>query len=223
MTLQHWPDDDQPRNKLLTHGAGYLSNTELLAILLQTGSREHNAVELARLILGKYPKLEQLANASLTELTSISGVGPAKYAVIQAAFTLCRRQIQAVTTAETIHSTTHAMTLLRSRLANSQNEQFACIFIGLRQQVLGVEVLGHGTINRTQMHSREVAKAALRYNASIIIIGHNHPTGSAEPSRADILATHQLIKDLQPLSIKVLDHIIIGDKEYVSFLEKGLM
>lgn len=223
MNIPQWPADDKPREKLLQHGAAHLSNAELLAILIQCGTQKHNAVDLARQLLHQHRDLNGVFNASLQELNTTHGIGPAKYASIQAAFELAKRQFHPPRNETYITNSDEALRYFKDRLHDKQQETFACLFLGYRHQILGFEAMTKGTINQTNIHSREVARSALKHNASSIIIGHNHPTGHAKPSQADIRATQQLINDLKPLCIYVVDHIIISDKESLSFLDKGLM
>jgi DNA repair protein RadC len=223
MNIAQWPPHDRPREKLLQHGARTLTDTELLAILINTGTQKANAVDLARTLLHHHKSLTQLFSASAQELAQTPGIGQAKYAVLQASLELCQRYLSRPQQATYIRSIADATSFFERQLMHQQQEVFACLFLGYKQQLLGYEALYQGTINRTPIHAREVARFALKYNATFIILGHNHPTGTADPSTADIQATNQLIKELAPLEIRIIDHIIISDKECTSFIEKGLM
>ena len=224
MTISAWLKDERPREKLLAKGALALSDAELLAILLRIGKKGQTAVDLARDLLAAHGGLRNLLVLSQRELCNHAGIGVAKYGQIQAALELARRHLQAFLDRKDVfvHSVATKRYLI-SRLRHHQQEVFACLFLDNRNCLICYEELFYGTINSSTIHPREIAKKALLHNAAAIIMAHNHPSGSAEPSQADKKITRQLLKALDLIEVRVLDHVIIGDGEPFSFTEYGLL
>jgi DNA repair protein RadC len=217
MSLFYWPKQERPREKLLAHGAEFLSNAELLAILFAHGTAKKSALELARDLLTRFHSLRGLFSADFASLKAEYGIGTAKYCLIKAAHELGRRILQENLQEKTAIKSFHDIHLfLQATLRDLSQEVFVCVFLDSALRVIQVEKLFFGTINQATIHPREVLKRALAHNAAAIIVAHNHPSGIPKPSQADKEIT-QLLKDaLALVDIRLLDHIIIGDNEWIS-------
>lgn len=224
MAINQWPLGERPREKLLHMGAATLSDAELLAVLLRTGRRGVTAVDLARELIERFGGLRPLLAASPETLRAAPGLGLARCAQLQAALELARRHLeQDLTRGRSLTSPSQTMAFLRARLRDLEHEVFMCLFLDNRNRVLRSEELFRGTIDGASVHPREVVKRALALNAAAVILAHNHPSGVAEPSRADELITRRLTDALALVDIRVLDHIVVGDGSPVSFAERGLL
>jgi DNA repair protein RadC len=224
MRIGDWPEDERPRERLLRHGAGVLSEAELLAIFLRTGSGGRNAVELGRDLLARFGCLQQLFAATLGEVSAVRGVGPAKYVQLQAVVEMARRALrEEIGERDAMSSPRAVREYLQLALGGRPHEVFAVIFLDSQNRMLGLEELFRGTLTQTSVYPREVVKTALRYNAAGVIFAHNHPSGVAEPSRADELLTQTLKQALSLVEIKTLDHFIVAGTRTVSFAERGLL
>jgi DNA repair protein RadC len=224
MTIRDWPPDARPREKLLERGAGALSDAELLAIFLRTGVRGQSAVDLARGLLQHFDGLRALLESPPQAFLAVRGTGTAKYVQLQAALELGRRYLEAgLRRDDALTSPAATRRFLKLRMLAYDREVFACLFLDNRHRVIAFEELFFGTIDTASVHPREVLKAALRHNAAALILTHNHPSGVAEPSRADELLTRRLKEALALVDIRVLDHIVIGDGDPVSLAERGLL
>jgi len=224
MPINHWPENERPREKLLHRGASHLSDAELLAIFLRTGTRGKTAVDLARDLINRHGDLRTLLDAEPQDFCRDKGIGPAKYVQLRAALELGKRYL--ATTLERsdhINSPEATREYLRLRLRAYPHEVFAALFLDNRHRVIQYRELFRGTINGASVYPREVVKEALSLNAAAVIFAHNHPSGVAEPSRADIQITRRLRESLALVDINVLDHFVIGDSEAVSFSERGLL
>ena len=224
MGINQWNAEDRPREKLATRGATALTDAELLAICLRTGVRGKSAIDLARQLLDRFGGIRRLLNASRQEVCSIAGLGPAKYAQLQCIGEINRRFLRE-TLAEGISLTspTDTEAFLIAHLRDYPHEVFACLFLDNKHRILAFEEMFRGTINGASVHSREIVKAALAHNAAALIFAHNHPSGVAEPSSADLSITRRLTDALALVDIQVLDHIIIGNGKTVSFAQRGLL
>lgn len=224
MSICHWPLDERPREKLLSRGADALSNAELLAIFLRTGIKGRSAVDLARDLLSDFGSLRSLLQASQQEFCSHAGLGPAKYAQLQAVLTLAKRELQEnLKRGDKIDDAQTALALLSRHLRNQAQEVFCCLWLDTRHRVIELQDLFFGSINGAAVYPREVVRAAMKHNAASVILAHNHPSGIAEPSRADEQLTQGLIAALKLVEVRVLDHIVVGDGEHVSFAQRGLL
>ncbi len=224
MKIQQWPIHERPRERLLKQGARALSNAELIAILLRTGVRGKDSVYLARELLNQHISLRNLFGLSCRSFTQSSGLGPVKYAQLQAAFELGKRHLQeGVEKAATLDCSEDTQHYLIANLRDLPHEVFACFFLDNAYRLICFEKLFHGTINSTTVHPREIIRRALYHNAAGIIFAHNHPSGIAKPSLADIELTRKLRETLQLIDVQVLDHFIVGGNEISSFSELGLM
>lgn len=224
MPIRDWPSSERPRERLLRHGAAVLSDAELLAIFLRTGRQGHTALDLARDLLGRFGGLRALLAATPRELCAISGLGQAKAAQLLAALELGRRHLgEGLKRGPVIESPSHSRDFLLSTLRDRRREVFCCLFLDNRHRVLAFEELFAGTLDGASVHPREVVLAALGHNAAAVVFAHNHPSGVAEPSRADEQITRRLREALALVDIRVLDHLVVGDGEVISLAERGLV
>ncbi len=223
MAITDWPAEERPREKLLLRGAAALSDAELLAIFLRTGLPGKSAVDLARELLQQFEGLRPLLEANRSEFCRGKGLGEAKYVQLQACLELSRRHL--LTTLQRSNALTspgHTRNYLSAQLRNRQQEVFACLFLDNRHRVLAYEELFYGTVDSASVHPREVVRRCIAHNAAAVILAHNHPSGIAEPSRADEQITEQLRQALELVDVRLLDHMIVGDGEVISLAERGL-
>lgn len=224
MTIKSWPEAERPREKLLNLGAAALTDAELLAIFLRTGTKGMNAVELSRRLLNEFGGLRQLLESDLSTFTAHLGLGPAKYVQLKAVLEMGRRHLQAVIRrSSALESPQAVRDFLKAQLRHEPHEIFACLFLDTKHRVLAFEPLFYGTIDGASVYPRQVVKRALANNAAALILTHNHPSGVAEPSQADKILTERLTEALALIDVRVLDHFIVGDGEPLSMVENGWM
>jgi len=222
MAIRDWPQDERPREKLLDKGAGALSDAELLAILLRTGTPGHSALDLARDVLGNFHSLRKLIASDRNRFCAEPGLGPTRFAELQAAVEIARRQLtETLRAGPSLASPRATRDYLSARLRDLEHEVFCCLYLDKRHRLIHFEEMFRGTIDGASVHPREIVKAALQRNCAAIIIAHNHPSGIAEPSQADELITQRVKEALALVDIRLLDHIIIGDGVSVSLAERG--
>lgn len=222
--IMEMPSELRPRERLLNEGSGVLSDIELLAIILRTGSRDVSAIDLATMLLSAHGNLRSLLQVSIEELYAIKGIGPAKAAQIKAALELGRRVALAVAgTSVSIKSPDDAAALVMEEMRHLDREHFVALLLNVKNQVVAKELISIGTLSTSSVHPRELFKPAIRRSAASIILVHNHPSGDPEPSREDLEVTERLVEAGELLGIQVLDHLIIGDNRFVSFKNKGLI
>ena len=223
MAITDWPVDERPRERLLKRGVVALSDAELFAIFLRTGVPGRSAVDLARDLLSHFGGVRGLLNASRRDFTEAKGLGDAKFAQLQAVLELARRHFaEELAEATVIDSPGATRRFLQAQLRDSPQEVFAVLFLDQRHRVLAFERLFFGTINQAAVHPREVVKAVLRHNAAAVILAHNHPSGVTEPSSADREITHRLRDAINLVDVRVLDHMIVGDR-CTSMAELGMI
>ncbi len=223
MAITDWPVDERPREKLLSRGPQALSDAELLAIFLRTGVAGKTAVDLARELLSMFGGLRPLLSADQPAFCSARGLGKAKFAQLQAVLEMGRRHLfEVVSRGDALVSPADTRDYLLLRMRDYHAEVFACLFLDNRHRIIEFEELFRGTIDGASVHPREIVKRALHHNAAAVIFAHNHPSGVAEPSRADEQITQRLTDALALIDVRVLDHIVVGDKT-VSFAERGLL
>lgn len=224
MQLTSLPLSQRPREKLLAKGASALSDAELLAIFLRTGLPGMNAIELAQHLMSENQTLHNLFNASQDEFCTQKGLGVAKFVQLQAVLELSRRYMLEQCQRDAVFNSPQAVyDYLTIQLRGLQQEVFMVLYLDSQNRLIKDETLFYGTINAASVYPREVVKAALKNNAAALILAHNHPSGIAEPSQADKLITQKLQQALQLVDINVLDHIIVGGDNCVSFAERGLI
>ncbi len=224
MAIRDWPADERPREKLLIRGADALSDAELLAIFLRNGGVGATAVDLSRSLLTRFGSLRALLDTDRQQFCAAPGCGPVGYAQLQGALELYRRYFEAgLRRGSVITRPDDMRRLLQAKLAGHQREVFACLFLDNRHRLLGFEELFYGTINAATVHPREIVKRALHFNAAAVIVAHNHPSGVAEPSRADATLTIRIKDALGLIDVRLLDHFVVGDGELVSLAERGLV
>jgi len=224
VTIRDWPASERPRERLLTRGAQTLTEAELLAVFPRTGSRQHNVVDLARVALQRFGGLNGLLGANQTQIEELAGFGPGKYAQLQAMVELARRALREELGRVTLlNAPTRVREFLRLRLSHLPHEVFLGLFLDAQNRLLEVDELFRGTLTQTSVYPREVVKQALRHNAAAVIFAHNHPSGVAEPSRADELLTRALKDALALVDVRVLDHLIVAGSASVSLAERGLI
>ena len=224
MAISDWPKGERPREKLLTKGARALSEAELLAIVLRTGVPGKSAVDLGRELLHQYGNLSSLFASDLERLLLTKGLGYAKAVQLQAVIELARRALEEqLEPGVNLNSPKAVRDFLRLALLRQDKEVFLGIFLDAQNRVLATEELSEGTLTQTSVFPREVVKRALRHNAAALIFAHNHPSGLAEPSRADEILTQALKQALTLIDVKVLDHFIVGGSQTMSFAERGLL
>ena len=222
-SIDQWPQQERPREKLLSQGAAALSDAELLAIFLGCGSRGQTAVDLGRHLLNVCGGLRELL-ARTVPLPPTRGLGQAKRCRLYAVLELARRCTADEFKREaTLRSPSDTAQFLRGRLASYPYEVFACVFLDARNRVIAFEELFRGTIDGTSVHPREVVRACLRHNAAAVILAHNHPSGVAEPSESDRLVTAELRQVLGLIGVRVLDHFVVGGDTHVSLAQRGLI
>lgn len=224
MSIADWPAAERPREKLLDLGPKALSDAELLAIFLRVGCVGKSAVDLARELLQEYGGLRQLLEASQSEFCKGLGLGTAKYAQLQAVLEMGRRHLSAsLKEGDLLTSPDLVRNYVSAQLRHQPHEIFAILFLDNQNRLIAYDELFYGTIDSASVYPREVVKKALARNASAAILVHNHPSGVAEPSQADCRITQRLQAALDLVDIRVVDHMVVGDKDVVSFAERGLL
>jgi DNA repair protein RadC len=224
MVLKDIPVAARPREKLLTLGPSALADAELIALLLRTGLRGTSVLQLAQQLLDTFGGLNGLLQASAADLKRIKGLGPAKRAEITAVMELARRSLAQRLAQRTVMSSPQQVKdFLRLQLAHEGQEVFAVMFLDVQNQLLQFEPMFRGTLSQTSVYPREVVKRALAVQASAVILAHNHPSGIAEPSRADEFLTQTLKQALQLIDVRVIDHLVVGGDQAISFAERGLL
>jgi DNA repair protein RadC len=224
LPIRKWPKAERPREKLVAKGAHALSDAELLAVLLRSGTRGRNAIELAQAHIVAFGSLRELLTAEWSRWSDKPGVGVARYAALQAALELARRHLleslklgSPLTTPETTRR------FLMAQLRDRPYEVFCVLYLDSHHRLIAFEELFRGTTDSAQVHTKEVLRQTLAHNASALILAHNHPSGVMEPSPADELITKRLRDALALMDVRVLDHLVVGDGCCYSFAEHGLL
>lgn len=222
MAITDWPEEQRPRERLIKHGAQVLSDAELLAVFLRVGVTGKSAVDLGRDVVLHFGSLNAMFGASLSEFSRLAGLGPAKFAQLQAVLELARRALgEELQAGITLSSPQAVRQYLQLHLGHKRHETFAVLFLDVKNRLIATEELFQGTLTHASVYPREVVKAALRHNAAHLILAHNHPSGSAEPSAADHSLTHTLKQSLRLVDVTVLDHFVVAGPEVYSFAEHG--
>ena len=222
--IKDWPASERPREKLLRGGPESLSDAELVALFVRSGTRGRTAVDLARGAIVAAGGLRGLLDLPRDDLYRLPGFGPARYVELQACLEIGRRHLATrLDRGEPLTSTADTARFLMAKLRHLPFEVFSCLFLDNRHRVIEFEELFRGTIDGTSVHAREVVRRALNHNAAAVIFAHNHPSGVAEPSQADRLLTDQLVSALTMVEVTVVDHLVVGDGDCVSFVDLGLL
>jgi DNA repair protein RadC len=224
MAITDWPAEQRPRERLIKHGAQALSDAELLAVFLRVGVAGKSAVDLGRDMVTHFGSLGRMFAANLDEFSVINGLGPAKFAQLQAVLELARRSLLEELQTGVALSSPHAVKqYLQLLLAPKPYESFAVLFLDVKNRLIACEELFRGTLTHTSVYPREIVKAALAHNAAGVILAHNHPSGTTDPSAADKSLTQALKQALALVDVRVLDHFVVAAREIYSFSENGLM
>ena len=222
--IKHLPPDARPREKLLAQGPAALADAELVALLLRTGLKGTSVLQLAQQVLDAFGGVAGLLHADSSDLKRIKGLGPAKRAELAAVVELARRSLQQRLADRPAFDSPQAVRdYLQLQLAAREHEVFAVLFLDAQQRLLRFDEMFRGTLTQTSVYPREVVRRALALNAGAVILAHNHPSGVAEPSRADEFLTQTLKSALALVDVRVLDHFVVGRGQIVSFAERGLL
>ncbi|WP_404401151.1 DNA repair protein RadC [Idiomarina seosinensis] len=224
MKIKEWPTSERPREKLQLQGAGFLTDAELIAILLGSGRRGQDVVSFARQLLTDFDGIGPLLSATPEQLLSCPGIGPARVTQLQVVLELSRRYLQwQLQRQDGFTEPAMVKDYLTTQLRHQAREVFVVLLLDSQHRLLRYQELFHGTINAAPVYPREVLKMVMQYNAAAVILAHNHPSGVAEPSQADQRVTDRLKKALGLIDVALLDHFVIGSGAPVSFAERGLL
>ncbi len=224
MSLKDLPPDARPREKLLQRGPAALADVELLALLLRTGVKGRGVLELSQALLDEFKGLSGLLRTQPADFKRIKGLGPAKTALVAAVLEIARRSLaQELKTTPLFDTPQKVKDYAMLHLAGLQHEVFALLFLDAQHRLIEMKTLFRGSLTNTSVHAREVVKEALALNAGAVVLMHNHPSGAAEPSRADENVTAMLKAALQLVDVRVLDHLVVGHGAVLSFAERGLL
>lgn len=224
MGIKDWPEQQRPRERLIADGAAALSDAELLAVFLRVGVAGKSAVELGREMVLRFGSLNGLFGAGLAEFCGVNGLGPAKYAQLQAVMELARRAIsEQMRHGIQLDSPDAVKQYLRMGMSSQRYESFVVMFLDVKNRLIAAEEMFRGTLTHTSVHPREVVKAALAHNAASLLLAHNHPSGSPDPSESDLLLTRTLAQALALVDVRVLDHFVVAGPQVHSFAEHSQM
>lgn len=225
--IKEWPEDERPREKMHRQGCASLSDAELLALIIRTGdtSSRKSAIDLGRELISHFSSnLRELGSADISEITAIKGMGIAKAAGVKAAFTLAARfQARKLENLDRFTSPRQVFDYFHHEFRDSRKEYFLVLLLDGKNRIIRRVQVSEGSLNQSIVHPREVFSPAVKESAAAMILVHNHPTGDPAPSQEDIAITRRLKEAGEIMGIRVLDHIIVGDGEYLSFVERGLM
>ena len=222
MTINDWPAERRPRERLIREGAGALSDAELLAVFLRIGVPGQDAVQLGQHMMHHFGSLQRLFGASLPEFSAIHGLGPAKFAQLQAVMELARRAtLEELRSGATLGSPRAVKEYLRLLFNGRSFESFYVLFLDVKNRLIDVKEMFRGTLTHTSVYPREVVKEALSRNAASVLLAHNHPSGTPDPSDADLMLTQALIKALALVEVRILDHFVVAGQHVHSFAEHG--
>ena len=224
MNLKDLPQAARPRERALALGAASLADPELLALLLRTGVRGQGVLQFAQQLLQRFGGFPGLLQANIENLKGIKGLGPAKRAELAAVAEMARRSLaRQLQERPVFDSPLQVRQYLQLNMSGLPHETFVVMFLDSQHHLIKMETLFRGTLTQTSVYPREVVKAALACNAAAVVLAHNHPSGSAEPSRADEMLTQALKQALALIDVRVLDHLVVGQGQVVSFSERGLL
>lgn len=223
MGINDWPEQQRPRERLIAEGPRALSDPELLAVFLRVGVKGKDAVTLGRELIERFDgSLNAMFSASLAEFSELHGLGPAKYAQLQAVMELARRAIgEQLQAGRTLGSPEAVKLYLRMHFSKHAHESFVVLFLDVKNRLIKCEEMFQGTLTHTSVYPREVVKAALKHNAAGVMLAHNHPSGAPEPSESDLLLTRALVQALALVDVRILDHFVVAGPQVHSFAEHG--
>jgi DNA repair protein RadC len=225
--IKEWPEDERPREKMLRRGATSLSDAELLALIIRTGdtTTRKSAIDLGRELISYFSSnLRELGSADMAEITAIKGMGMAKAAGVKAAFTLAARfQARKLENLDRFTSPRQVFDYFHHEFRDCRKEYFLVLLLDGKNRIIRRVQVSEGSLNQSIVHPREVFSPAVKESAAAMILVHNHPTGDPAPSQEDIAITRRLKEAGEIMGIRVLDHIIVGDGDFLSFVERGLM
>ena len=222
MAISDWPAPQRPRERLIEHGAATLTDAELLALILRVGVTGKNAIELGHDMLGHFGSLNGLFHATLAEFSSVHGLGPAKFAMLQAVLELAQRALsEQMSEGVALNTSPAVRQFLQLQLGRKTHESFAVVYLDVQHRLLACEELFRGSLTHASVYPREVVKCALAHNAAAVILAHNHPSGNPVPSAADKLLTQTLKRALALVEVQVLDHFVLAGERTYSFAEHG--
>jgi DNA repair protein RadC len=223
-SIRYWSAEDRPREKLLKHGEHTLSNAELLAILIRTGTPGRSAVDIGRELLHKFKSLRAMSGIDVSEFKEINGLKDAKIAQIKAAIELGRRMLsEEKALDDPVKCSSDVANFLMPLMRDLKKERFVLLLLDRRNAITDVIDIDHGTVDRANPYIRDIIQTAIRYNSPSIIVAHNHPSGAATPSGDDKTFTKSLVMATKATGITFFDHIIIGDNRFFSFADEGLI
>ena len=224
MVLKDIPASVRPREKLLAHGAAALADTELVALLLRTGTRGASVLQLAQQLLDGFGGLAGLLHGDTSRLRRIKGIGPAKLAELSAVIELARRAVgERLIERPALETLAQVKSYVQMHLGGHEHEVFGVLFLDGRHRLMCFDEMFRGTLTQTSVYPREIVKRAIGLGAGAVILAHNHPSGEAEPSLADVHLTHRLRDVLAVIDVLVLDHIVVSRNVAISLAERGLM
>ena len=225
LSIKNWSEEDQPREKLMAQGRQILSDAELIAILIGSGNREESAIELCKRILNESQNnLNELAKFTVSDLTKFKGIGEAKAISIVAALELGRRRkSEEILEKVQVSSSIQVYEYIKSVLTDLPHEEFWIVILNRANKIIGKQLIGRGGVSQTTADVKVIFKKSIDKLASAIILAHNHPSGNLKPSPSDISLTKKVVEGANLLDLKVLDHLIIGDGNYLSFADEGLI
>ena len=223
--IKSWPQDDRPREKLLKKGAGALSNSELLAILLRTGVKGNSAIDLARKMLAKFGTFRNMSHTDAREWEEFKGLGPAKIAQIKAALEIGKRfrEDEVLPAKQKIATAKEVVDIIMPQMRDLKTEVFKVVYLNSNNKIIDIADAAYGTVNQAAPIVREIIHGALQKFAAAIICVHNHPSANIAPSAEDKKITGELAAAAKLLGIRMLDHIIIGDGSYFSFADENML
>ncbi|OEZ57023.1 DNA repair protein RadC [Duganella sp. HH105] len=222
MAIKEWPPERRPRERLIREGAAALSDAELLAVFLRTGIPGKDAVQLGQQILHHFGSLQAMFGANLEAFSSLRGLGPAKFSQLQAVMELARRAIlEEIKAGQALNSPRAVKEYLRITFSGKDFESFHVLFLDVKNRLIDAREMFRGTLTHTSVYPREVVKAALACNAASIMLAHNHPSGTPDPSESDLLLTRALVQAMALVDIRILDHFVVAGHQVHSFAEHG--
>lgn len=222
--IKEMPEQERPRERLLTYGEEQIQTHELIAILLRTGHKDQSAIELGKTLFYQYDSIKELANAPVQEYLKFTGIGPSKAVALKAAFELGKRSVRQTFGKQVkLHSPEAIFQFLKDRFELKTQEHLIALYLNTKGELIKQEVLFIGSLNSSVVHPRDIFKHAVINSAASIIICHNHPSGDPNPSVQDIEVTKMIDENAKMMDIPLMDHIILGRDRYFSFKEKGVI